>query len=199
MKKFTVRILAVAALILTVAWVAAEADDMKGAHRGMMGSRGDMMGPQGDMMFIHGDGPMPGCMSGGPMMMEMPMAGDPMHLVGLAEELDLSPDQRKQMGAIMDSTMPKLRDLMFRMADARKAMHEYKEADKKDEAALRKITDEHGKVMAEMMFLTMKMHQDMHAVLNEEQLKKLDEMKEHMHGGHMHGMHMFNKHLDNDD
>ena len=181
MKTVALRILGITALILAAGWAVAEADDM--------------MEPHGDAMYIHGDGPMPMMDSGGPMMMGMPMAGDPMHLVRLAEQLDLSPDQRKQVGAIMDSTMPKLRDLMFRMADARKALHEYKEADRKDEAALRKITDEHGKIMSEMMFLTMKMHQDMHAVLTEDQLKKL---KEHMHRGHMRGMHMFNKHLDED-
>ena len=185
MKTVALRILGITALILAAGWAVAEADDMKEPH--------------GDVMYIHGNGPMPMMDSGGPMMMPMPMAGDPMHLVRLAEELDLSPDQRKQVGVIMDSTMPKLRDLMFRMADARKALHDYKKADKKDEAALRKITDEHGKITSEMMFLTMKMHQDMHAVLNEGQLKKLHEMKKHMHGGHMHGMRFFNRHIDDDE
>lgn len=189
MKTLTARLLAIAALVLTVAWAAAEADEMMEPHGGafcVRGGGGEMMGTGGSMMD-----------SGGsmPMMMPMPMAGDPMHIVRLAEELDLSPDQRKQVGAIMDSTTPKLRDLMFRMADARKALHDYKDGDKKDEAALRKITDEHGKVMSEMMFLTMKMHDDMHAVLTEDQLKKL---KDHMHGGHMRGMRMFNKHVDDD-
>ena len=179
MRLISAKTLGIAALILALVWAVAEADEM------MMGP-----GPHRGPFCMMGGGP------GGDHMMPGPMMSDPMHLVRMAEELDLSADQRKQVGAFMDATVPRMRDLMFRMVDARKALDEYTDGEKKDDAALRKITDEHGKVMSEMMYLGIKTHTDMHAVLTAEQLQKMDEFKRGRHGF---GGHKFNKRFDDDD
>ncbi|MBI2993607.1 MAG: Spy/CpxP family protein refolding chaperone [Gammaproteobacteria bacterium] len=180
MRLISAKTFGIAALVLGLAWAAVEAEEMT-------------MRRQGGAFCMSDEGPGLGDGMHGPMMMATPMMSDPMHLVHMAEELDLSADQRKQAGAIMDGAMPKMRGLMFRMADSRKALHEFMEGDQKDEGALRKIADEHGKVMSEMMFLGMKTHADMRAVLTEEQLKELDEFRQHRHGF---GRHKFNKRLD---
>lgn len=166
MQKITISVLGGTALLLAVAFAAAVADDA--------------FEPMGGAMFIHGGGGMHDSVMPMPFEMPVPPPGAPFHLMRMVEELDLSADQRKEIGAIMDETMPKMRDLMFRMADSRKALRNYLEGAEKEEGALRKITDEHGKQVAEMMFLHLKSHADMHAVLTEDQLKKLERHK-HMH------------------
>jgi len=103
----------------------------------------------------------------------MPMM-DPMHLVMLAERLDLSGEQREALGKIADEATPKMRDLMFRMGDARKELEAALEGKGKDDAALRGLADAQGKLHADLLFLQMSTRQRMRKLLNDEQRAQLD-------------------------
>ena len=103
----------------------------------------------------------------------MPML-DPMHLVMLAERLDLSGEQREALGRIADEATPKIRDLMFRMGDARKELDVALEGQGKDDAALRALADAQGKLHADLLFLQMSTRQRMRKLLNDEQRAQLD-------------------------
>jgi len=103
--------------------------------------------------------------------------GMPFNLVMLAEQLDLTKDQRDQAGKIVDEATPKLRALMFRMIDARKAGKELKSGAATDQA-LRKHADEQGEIVSELTYLGLKARADLRALLTEEQRKKLDSFTE---------------------
>ncbi len=98
---------------------------------------------------------------------------DPMHLVMLSEQLDLTKQQRETMGKIVDEAMPKMRDLMFRMGDAREELEAASAGESKDEAELRALADNQGKLHADLLFLQLSTKQRMRAVLTEEQRAQL--------------------------
>lgn len=102
----------------------------------------------------------------------------PMRLVRLAERLDLTKEQRNSIGRIMDDTRPKLRDNMFKLMDARKAMRELLNGKGKvEDRKLRSLTREQADAMGEMTYLRLKMHNDIRNVLTKEQLAKLDKFR----------------------
>jgi Spy/CpxP family protein refolding chaperone len=146
--------------------------------------------PPPDVLFGAGEFNMPLPPTGGAM---HAMPGMPFDLVMLAEHLELTPEQRDKAGLIMDETMPKLRALMFRMIDARKAGRELKTGDASDQE-LRKFADGQGEIVAEMTYLGLKARSDLRALLSEEQRRKLDAFGDRrgpfvMHRfGHMGGM-----------
>ena len=102
-----------------------------------------------------------------------------MRLFRMAEQLDLTKEQRNSIARIIDNTQPKMRDNMFKLMDARKAMRELMSGKKKvDDRELRSLTRDQGDTMAELMYLRLKMHNDIRNVLTDEQLAKLDSMRE---------------------
>ena len=103
------------------------------------------------------------------------MLMDPMHVVMLAEHVDLSKEQRETLGRIVDEAMPKMRDLLFRMGDARKELDTALEGEGKDETALRALADAQGKLHADLMFLQLSTRQRMRKLLSAEQRASLDE------------------------
>ena len=120
--------------------------------------------------------PLPPPVAGGMAMSSaMAMPGMPFNLIMLAEQLDLTAEQRDKAGRIMDETMPKLRALMFRMIDARKAAKDLKSGATSDKE-LRAHADEQGRIVADLTYLGLKARSDLRAVLTEEQRTKLDAM-----------------------
>jgi Spy/CpxP family protein refolding chaperone len=121
---------------------------------------------------------------------EMPGAlpMDPMHLVMLARHLDLTKEQRAGIGKVMDDVLPQLRDLMFRVADARDEVESARTGEK-DEAALRALADAQGKLHADMLFLRLSAQQRVRRLLNDDQRAKLDSGMSGWRGprGMMHG------------
>jgi len=103
--------------------------------------------------------------------------GMPFNLIMLAEQLELTPDQRDKAGKIVDEVTPKLRGLMFRMIDARKAGQELKSGNATDQA-LRKHAHEQGEIVAEFTYLGLKARSDLRALLTEDQRAKLDSFTE---------------------
>lgn len=126
--------------------------------------------PPPDVLFGAGELNMPLPPMGGAM---HAVPGMPFNLILLAEQLELTPEQRDKAGKIMDEMMPKMRALMFRMIDARKAGRELKAGDASDQE-LRKFADGQGEIVAGMTYLDLKARSDLRALLNEEQRRKLD-------------------------
>jgi Spy/CpxP family protein refolding chaperone len=105
------------------------------------------------------------------------MPGVPFNLIVLAEQLELTPEQRDKAGKILDETTPKVRALMFRMMDARKAGNALKSGTAGDKD-IRRHADEQGEIVAELTYLGLKARADLRALLTEEQRKKLDSFTE---------------------
>ena len=132
---------------------------------------------------------------GGPMAFDMPaphrgMPAGPMGMAGarhghmgemdimrMAERLNLSQDQRDRIGKIIDDARPKMRKNGFQLMDNRKELHALMKEDKVDDRKLRSLTRKQGELMADMMYLRMKMRADIHSVLTKEQLDMMKERK----------------------
>lgn len=134
-------------------------------------------GDMRNMFFAHGMGPM---------FMGHGMMGGDMGLVMMAEKLNLSSEQRDKIGKIMDSAHSQMRDLLFKMVDTHKEVRSLtRGAGKTDDAKLRQLADQQGKLAADMMYLSWKSRADMRAVLTPDQLKKLESFHhERWHGKH---------------
>jgi Spy/CpxP family protein refolding chaperone len=142
-----------------------------------------------DMPMGPGAMPMPSPMHGA-MFVSDGMAGmgdalpmDPMQLVMLATRLELTPEQRSGIGRVIDDVAPKLRDLMFRMADARDEF-ESARTGAKDDAALRALADAQGKLHADMLYLRLSAQQRVRRLLTDEQRAKLDSNRHGWRGPH---------------
>jgi Spy/CpxP family protein refolding chaperone len=103
------------------------------------------------------------------------MPTDPMHQVMLAERLELSREQREALGKIVDEATPKMRDLMFRMSDARKDLDSALEGQGRDDAALRTLADAQGKLHADLLFLQLSTKQRIRKLLTDEQRAQLED------------------------
>ena len=98
-------------------------------------------------------------------------------ILRMAERLDLTQAQRDRIGKIIDDARPKLRKNAFEMMDNRKEIHALMQQDKMDDKKLRTLTRRQGELMADEMYLQMKMRSDIHAVLTDEQREKLKGFK----------------------
>lgn len=133
--------------------------------------------PPGDVLFGTGEFSMPLPPPVAGMGMAHAMPGMPFNLIMLAEHLDLTPEQRDKAGKLLDATTPKMRALMFRMMDARKAGQALKSAEASDKD-IRKHADEQGEIVAELTYLGLKARADLRALLTDEQRRKLDAFTE---------------------
>ena len=98
-----------------------------------------------------------------------------MDMMRMAERLDLSDAQRDKIGKIMDDTRPKLRKNGFSMMDNRKEVHSLIQEGKVDDKKLRTLTRKQGDLVADMMYLQLKMRSDIHEVLTDEQREKMQQ------------------------
>lgn len=128
------------------------------------GGRGEFGGP-GIMSGRHGSGMMGDGLGSG-------------HLIRLAEQLNLTKEQRNSIFRIMDETRPKLRDNIFKYMDARKATHDLlKSKGKVDDNKLRSLSKEQGDAMGNVTYLRLKMRSAIRDVLTPEQLAKLEKFR----------------------
>ncbi len=94
------------------------------------------------------------------------------------ERLDLSTEQRKQVDELMDATRKSMRSLMERRRDAMKAMEPGKNVEAWDADAARKKADAYGAVAADMAYQRMQIVSRLRAILNDQQWKELQAMRE---------------------
>jgi len=115
--------------------------------------------------------------------------GPGMHLFKMVEKLDLSVEQRSEVGSLMDETMPQMREFAFGMMDDRKALRELTEGDSYDEARVRQIAERIGDRVTEMVVAGTRTMAEMRALLTEEQREKLASMKGDHEGKRRHRSH----------
>jgi len=93
------------------------------------------------------------------------------------ERLDLSESQRKQVDDLMTATRKDMRSLMERRRKSMQAMEPGKQA-QWNAAEARKKADEYGKVAADMAYQRMEMVSQLRSILNDQQWKELQKMRE---------------------
>ena len=97
----------------------------------------------------------------------------------MADVLDLSKDQRAKVRAIVDKSTPKTRELRDKIAENRTQLHALMLQDKPKDADIRKLADEKGKLVAEMIVQRTKVKSEIHAVLTPEQREKAQQRMQH--------------------
>jgi Spy/CpxP family protein refolding chaperone len=105
--------------------------------------------------------------------------------IGFAERtadlLDLSSDQIAALRAIEDKYRPGLRDAVDRLRESRRALAQ---VDPADTGKLRATADARGKAIADLIVMRTQMRAEVHAVLTEQQRKRMHEMSHRaQHGG----------------
>ena len=115
----------------------------------------------------------------GPGMQFDGLVDDPRRLFRLAEELELTTDQRDRIFSLVDAARPKVRDNMFRMMDTRRELQELVSSGESiSDRKLKELTGVEGDAMAEMRYLSLKLQSDIRAVLTQEQLARMAESRE---------------------
>jgi len=97
----------------------------------------------------------------------------------MAAMLDLTKEQRDKVRAIVDKSTPKTRELRDKIADNRAQLRTLVQQDKAKDADVRKLADERGKLVAEMIVQRTKVKNEIHAVLTPEQREKMQQRWEH--------------------
>lgn len=90
----------------------------------------------------------------------------------MAAALELTKEQRDKVRAIVDKSTPKTRELRDKIADNRTQLHALMLQDKPKDADVRKLADEKGKLVAEMIVQRTKVKNEIHAVLTPAQREK---------------------------
>jgi Spy/CpxP family protein refolding chaperone len=98
-----------------------------------------------------------------------------MDVMRMAERLDLTDEQRDRIGKIIDEMRPRLRENGFAMMDNREEVYELMQEDKVNDKKLRSLTRKQGDLVADMMYMHLKMRSDIHAVLTDEQREKMQQ------------------------
>jgi len=93
----------------------------------------------------------------------------------MAAMLDLTKEQREKVRAIVDKSTPKTRELRDKLADNRTQLRTLVQQDKAKDADVRKLADEQGKLVAEMIVQRTKVKNEIHAVLTPEQREKVQQ------------------------
>jgi protein CpxP len=93
----------------------------------------------------------------------------------MAGMLDLSKEQRDKVRAIVDKARPQTRALRDKLSENHTLMHALMQQDTVKEADIRKLADNQGKLIADMIVQRSKMRNEIHAVLTPEQREKLQQ------------------------
>ena len=131
--------------------------------RGMYGYGRGMHGPGANYGGMHGPGY--GGMPGGGM--------------GFGFGLDLSEEQRAEMGKLRNEMLPVMGELRGKMLANHEQLRALHRSGAADPAEIEKLADQKGDLMAEMIKLRAQHHARMQALLTEEQREK---MREHRPG-----------------
>ena len=170
---------------------------MGGMHQGkghgaMMGGMHHGMGPGGMMGGMH-QGKEPGGMMGGmqhgmgpgAMMGGMQHGMGPGGMMGkMGSALDLSAEQQAEMSKIRDEMLPLMGELHGRMQANHEQMQALTQSGDGDQAAIGKLADQKGDLIAEMIKLRSQLQARMQSVLSDEQR---EQMRQHRQGMGMMG------------
>lgn len=102
------------------------------------------------------------------------------HILKMMDKLDLTQEQRDKVWTILDATRVTMRPHIEALYEGRKQMKQLR-GDNYDESAARKLADQQGKHLADMIFLKTQAHSKIHAVLTPEQRAKMDQFRHRWH------------------
>lgn len=97
------------------------------------------------------------------------------HVDRLAYRLNLTPDQRTKVRAIVDKARPETRALRDKLFDNRQQLRTLVSQGTAKEADVRKLADTQGKLMADMIVHRSKVHSEINAVLTPEQREQFQQ------------------------
>ena len=146
--------------------------------RGMMGH---MMGQGPGAMMDQGPGAMMGQMMGG--MQGMQGMGGMMG--GMGPGLDLSDEQRTELGKLRQQFLPQMGELRGKMQANHEQLRAQMHGGTADEAAIAELADQKGALMAEMIKLHAAQRARMQALLTDEQREQMRQRRQDMDPGMM--------------
>lgn len=109
------------------------------------------------------------------------------HLAHMTEQLDLTPDQRVQVRAILDQAQPALDELRARMGENRKQLQALTQTEAPGDAAIRALADDQGKLKAEMIVQRSRVQVEINKVLTPDQREQWKALRPYGGMGHQHG------------
>jgi periplasmic protein CpxP/Spy len=98
------------------------------------------------------------------------------HVDRLAYRLNLTPEQRTKVRAIVDKARPETRALRDKLFDNRQQLRTLVRQGNAKEADVRKLADVQGKLMADMIVQRSKLHNEINAVLTPEQREQFQQL-----------------------
>lgn len=120
---------------------------------------------------VYAAGPGHGMM-GGPI-----LGGQLFRMMRMADELELSKEQRTEIDRIIDAARPSAREYVYTLGDGREALRALSEETEFDEKRVRALAEEHARSLAELMVIGLRLSAEVNAVLSPEQRVRLAEMK----------------------
>jgi Spy/CpxP family protein refolding chaperone len=97
------------------------------------------------------------------------------HVDRMAERLDLNKEQRDKVRAIVDKTRPQARELRDKLSENRKQMQTLTRQGTTKESEIRKLADNQGKLIADMIVQRSKVQGEINTVLTPEQREKMQQ------------------------
>ena len=113
-----------------------------------------------------------------------PFGQDMFRIAKLANDLDLSAEQRSRVEDIVESARDAARPYVDRLVVNHDELREAGRSPEFDEARVRGLADTQGDLMSEMIVLKARTHSEIRLVLTEEQRARFDERRGRRGGGH---------------
>jgi len=111
------------------------------------------------------------------------------HVDRMAERLELTKEQRDKVRAIVDKTRPQTRELRDKLSENRKQLQTLTQQGTAKEREIRKLADNQGKLIADMIVQRSKEKGEINAVLTPEQREKMQQRFEHRSRHSLSGKH----------
>jgi Spy/CpxP family protein refolding chaperone len=113
----------------------------------------------------------------------MPFSGGMRGMIGMIDALDLTKEQQEKVWNIMDEKRTQRRTHMISMREGRKQIHEAVSQGSYDAAQIRKLADDQGAAMADLIVLHAHARAQIRSVLTPEQQAEFQTMHGQRRGG----------------
>lgn len=104
--------------------------------------------------------------------------GGEFFLERMADKLELTPEQRTSINAVVEKSKPRMAGIREKMGENRKALRELSRDGKIDMARVEALAREKGTLVADMTIERTRMRGDIRAILTDAQREKLKQIRE---------------------
>lgn len=104
--------------------------------------------------------------------------GGEFFLERMADRLELTPEQRTSINAVVEKSKPRMAGIREKMGENRKALRELSHDGKADMAKVEALAREKGALVADMTIERTRMSGDIRAILTDAQREKLKQIRE---------------------